>query len=154
MWLWHELDGVPPSDGQWAAPVGGVYWLMSVLLPKFFVFRYPAKLFVVASLAFCILAGRGIGSEHWLTRLNLKSIVVTFVTIVGIVFFLQQLTSAIERLPGNEQLMFGPFIAHESLVQVYFSLAHLLVLSGVIWLVCRMARSGGFFSQPESSSNQ
>ena len=74
MWLWHELDGVPMNGDHWAAPVGGVYWMMSVLLPKFFVFRYPAKLFVVASLAFCLLAGRGVGAGRWLERLNAKAV--------------------------------------------------------------------------------
>jgi len=141
MWLWHELDGAPIRDDQWAAPVGGVYWLMSVLLPKFFVFRYPAKLFVVASLAFCILAGRGIGPEHWLTRLNTKSIVVTFIAITGIGLFLIWGASAIKQLPSesvNAITMFGPFQTTEALAHVYFALAHLFVLSGLIWIACRM----------------
>lgn len=159
MWLWHELDGIQPSDDQWAAPVGGVYWLMSVLLPKFFVFRYPAKLFVVASLFFCVLAGRGIGPEHWLKRLNTKSIVVTFIAIAGIGVFLIWGSSAVKQLPGdslNAMTMFGPFQTNEAIAQVYFSLAHLFVLSGLIWIACRM-QTGGLTSSaplPASTSNR
>ena len=144
MWLWHELDGVPLSDDQWAAPVGGVYWLMSVLLPKFFVFRYPAKLFVVASLAFCLLAGRGVGTGRWLERLNTKSTVVTFVAIAAIGWFLISGAGTIEMFPGksiNATTMFGPFQTNAAIAQVYFSLAHLFVLSGLIWLTCRVGRA-------------
>ncbi len=39
--------------------VGGVYWLMT-LLPGFDCFRYPAKLFVIASLGISALAGLGV----------------------------------------------------------------------------------------------
>ena len=155
MWLWHELDGVPMNDEHWAAPVGGVYWLMSVLLPKFFGFRYPAKLFVVASLAFCLLAGRGIGRGRWLEQLNVKSIVVTFVAIGAISFFLIWGAGAIKQLPGNSinaMTMFGPFQTNESIAQVYFSLAHLFVLSGAVWLVCRMGLAGILALRPESSA--
>ena len=143
MWLWHELDGVPINKDHWAAPVGGVYWLMSVLLPKFFVFRYPAKLFVVASLAFCLLAGRGVGAERWLKRLNAKSIVITFIAIAGIGLFMIWGTAAIEHLQDRSvNAMFGPFQTNQALAQIYFSLAHLFVLSGVIWLLCRMQPTG------------
>ena len=155
MWIWHELDGVPPSDDQWAAPVGGIYWLMSVLLPKFFVFRYPAKLFVVASLAFCLLAGRGVGTGRWLERLNTKSIVVTFVAITAIGWFLVSGVETIKTLPGksvNTTTMFGPFQTNEAIALVYFSLAHLFVLSGVIWLVCRVGRAGFLIPRSRSST--
>ncbi|MBC7852904.1 MAG: hypothetical protein IAF94_05670, partial [Pirellulaceae bacterium] len=39
--------------------VGGVYWLMTTLLPTYVNFRYPAKLLVVSSLAFSQLAALG-----------------------------------------------------------------------------------------------
>ena len=144
MWLWHELDGVRMNGNHWAAPVGGVYWLMSVLLPKFFAFRYPAKLFVVASLAFCLLAGRGVGTGRWLERLNARSIVVTFVAIAAIGVFLVWGASAIKQMPSdsiNTYTMFGPFQTNEAIAQVYFSLAHLFILSGLIWLICRIGRA-------------
>lgn len=39
--------------------VGGLYWFMTVLLPGYVYFRYPAKLFVVAALGLSLLAARG-----------------------------------------------------------------------------------------------
>ena len=128
-------------DGQWAAPVGGAYWLMSVLLPKYFAFRYPAKLFVVASLTFCLLAGRALGPGNWLGRLNVKSTVVTFIALATIGCFLIWGIQAIKQLPGNStnaMTMFGPFQTNEAIAQVYYSLGHLFVLSSLIWLVCRL----------------
>ena len=141
MWLWHELDGVPVRDDQWAAPVGGMYWLMSVLLPKYFAFRYPAKLFVVASLAFCLLAGRAFGQGNWLGRLKVKSTVVTFIALASIGCFLIWGMPAIMQLPGNSinaMTMYGPFQTNEAIAQIYYSLGHLFVLSSLTWLVCRL----------------
>ena len=144
MWLWHELDGVPRGGDEWAAPVGGVYWLMSVLLPKFFAFRYPAKLFVVACLAVCLLAGRSVGRGHWLKRLNAKSVVTAFVALAAIGSFIKWGMPAINWLPGeskNAMTMFGPFQTSQSVAQVWFALAHLFVLNALIWLVCRWGTS-------------
>ena len=39
--------------------VGGLYWFMVTLLPKYFMFRYPAKLFMIASLMISVLAVLG-----------------------------------------------------------------------------------------------
>ena len=78
VWLYNELFPQPePSMGWTPQPtvgpqVGGVYWLMQMLLPKYFAFRYPAKLFVIASLALSILAGIS------LRRLRFRSCVVVF----------------------------------------------------------------------------
>ena len=44
--------------------VGGLYRLMVVLLPKYVLFRYPAKLFVIAALAMCVLAGFSVKRIH------------------------------------------------------------------------------------------
>ncbi len=65
VWLYREIaswlaSGNPSETNPWAAPVGGVYWWLSLLLPRYYSFRYPAKLFVVASLGFALLAGMGL----------------------------------------------------------------------------------------------
>ena len=56
---WLASGNLPEAD-SWAAPVGGVYWWLSLLFPRYYSFRYPAKLFVVASLGFALLAGMGL----------------------------------------------------------------------------------------------
>ena len=140
MWLFHELDGVPRHADQWAAPVGGVYWLMSVLLPKYFAFRYPAKLFVVVSLAFCLLSGRAVGRGHLLRRLEVKSAMTGVIAIAVIGLFYIWGITAIKQLPGdsvNAITMFGPFQTNQAISHVFFALTHLVVLSGLIWLACQ-----------------
>ena len=76
VWLFNELFP-PPAAVSATAPtpgpqVGGVYWLMQMLLPKYFAFRYPAKLFVIAGLALSILAGIS------LRRVRLKHFAILF----------------------------------------------------------------------------
>ena len=62
-WLVHEIQIVAGRDpaGPWlvGSPFGGLYWLMTVLLPGYVYFRYPAKLLVIAALALSMLAVRG-----------------------------------------------------------------------------------------------
>jgi len=62
-WLLEELlrlVGQSDPERPWLSPpVGGLYWLMTVLLPGFAFFRYPAKLLVPAALAISMLAARG-----------------------------------------------------------------------------------------------
>lgn len=52
--------GLEQIGGDWGqgAPLGGVYWLLVVAIPQYVLFRYPAKLFVIAALALAILAAR------------------------------------------------------------------------------------------------
>ncbi len=62
-WVVHQVQIAAGSDpaGPWrvGAPVGGLYWLMTVLLPGYIYFRYPAKLLVLAALALSMLAVHG-----------------------------------------------------------------------------------------------
>ncbi len=69
-WLLHELrcglGGAKPDDVWLGQPVGGLYWLMVVLLPQYAQFRFPAKLLVVAALGLSQLAA--VGCDRWLHR--------------------------------------------------------------------------------------
>jgi hypothetical protein len=61
--LWSPEFESPESrfDGsrELAGGVGGLYWLMVLLLPGFSEFRYPAKLLVLAACALSLLAATG-----------------------------------------------------------------------------------------------
>ncbi|MBN1912085.1 MAG: hypothetical protein JW818_20360, partial [Pirellulales bacterium] len=54
------LGADPLQPGAIGEPVGGLYWFMTVLLPGYIYFRYPAKLLGVAALALSVLAGWGL----------------------------------------------------------------------------------------------
>jgi hypothetical protein len=62
-WLIHEVrfaaGGDPAGPGLAGEPFGGLYWLMTLVLPGYACFRYPAKLLVVAALGLSVLAARG-----------------------------------------------------------------------------------------------
>ena len=58
VWALTEFGGFQ-FEG-WGAHVGSLYWAMSTLLPKYVMFRYPAKLFLIASLGLALLAGRSL----------------------------------------------------------------------------------------------
>ena len=48
------------DEGFLGRQVGGVFWLMTILLPEYVSFRYPAKLFLFASFGLVLFAGRGL----------------------------------------------------------------------------------------------
>jgi hypothetical protein len=57
-WLIGLIIGDSESVGV-GGEVGGLYWWLATLLPSYIQFRYPAKLFVLASLALSMLAAKG-----------------------------------------------------------------------------------------------
>ena len=60
-WFLGELRAVAGGDriSNVGGEVGGLYWLLTVVLPGYVYFRYPAKLLVLTSLAVSLLAARG-----------------------------------------------------------------------------------------------
>lgn len=58
-WLILEFRNATRLTGPaqpWGPQVGGLYWLLSWILPGFSQFRYPAKMWLPATLAFSLLA--------------------------------------------------------------------------------------------------
>lgn len=133
-WLIHELRGAfyggdagEPLIGN---PVGGLYWMMVVLLPGYVMFRFPAKLLVVTTLAISLLAARGwdrfVRDEpHKLARTAI--VVVTFSLALAAAFGFGQpawrnwLTNA--RADG----IFGPIDVTAATSGVLVALAHAAV---------------------------
>ena len=62
-WIVQEVRVATGADtsspGPVGAPVGGLYWLATALLPGYIYFRYPAKLLVIAALGLSLLAAVG-----------------------------------------------------------------------------------------------
>ncbi len=61
-WVLREVWATAGGDYQSlpvGPPVGGLYWLMTVLLPGYVYFRYPAKLLTVAAVALSMLTAMG-----------------------------------------------------------------------------------------------
>ena len=130
VWFLTELGWTPPA---WLGPqTGGIYWLMQILLPKYYAFRYPAKLFLLASLALALLAGIS------LRRIRFKPMLV--ITAVFAVLFCGTLFTLINNLIPEISIigdgwlmydpMFGPFDTAGAIWQAKISVAHALVVVG------------------------
>ncbi len=112
--------------------VGGPYWWMVMLLPNYVYFRYPAKLFVVASLGLSLLAARGwdqawpeagVRVRRWLLALALASLAGLVAVAAG--------WSVIERM-GRESSplqLLGPFDSAGARWDVTGALVQTAVLS-------------------------
>jgi len=126
------------SQSQIVGPqVGGLYWAMSLLLPKYYSFRYPAKLIVVAMLCLCVLAG--VNLRRW--RLDFSRTWMVFfalVSIVGIASLMLGLhNSFFDKVPDDG--LYGPFDDSGATRQLIFSFVHSLVVLGTALIVFCLA---------------
>lgn len=108
IWLINEVFDSPQAIGSLGPQVGGVYWAMNMLLPKYFAFRYPAKLFLIASLAISILAGvslRQVSLESWRRMTQ----IVFWMCVCGLSIWVSYFGREFFDIPTDPQ--FGPFDA-------------------------------------------
>jgi hypothetical protein len=149
-WLsWMVVIGLVGSFGSFAVgwlvrqafdskaigdEVGGLYWLLTVLLPGFAQFRYPAKLVTLAALGLSLLAALGwsqfaAGKTRGLLRL-LTAALLTSALGLAVVAAVAPFWD--RWLPGYSNDFFGPLqteLAYWSLVR---SLVHTFVLSALL----------------------
>ena len=148
-WLLQELAYVTAGDGPLQPsigdPVGGIYWMMVTFLPGYSLFRYPAKLFVVATLALCLLSGHGweqsIRNHHRVLRRGLLWLgrVTLIVLVLGMTTLLLFREWTVKPLQSDE--LFGPFHQHLSRVDFVGALLHGLVLCWIYRRVLKVADS-------------
>ena len=84
-WLVREtalLIGLHPDLGA-GDQVGGLYWLLTVVVPGYVYFRYPAKLMVIVALGLSMLAARG-WDRSWQAKGNRVWLGFTLLTLVSI----------------------------------------------------------------------
>ena len=108
------------EDRTFHQPVGGLYWLMVTFLPKYCLFRYPAKLMVVGCLALSVLAGvqlkpRNIKRLAWLSSATIA------IGILGLVILLLPQTVSWLKTCQTTTL-FGPFQFERSWYTILFGL--------------------------------
>jgi hypothetical protein len=128
------------------AEVGGLYWLMTVLLPYYIYFRYPAKLLVVASLAIAMLAVvgwdrvRSTGSTT-LWRGLWVILVMSGMAAAGLALTWPNLSRLLRELPAGP--LWGPFdvdgcwrdVAGALLHTSLMAIASLVIVWNCSWLV-------------------
>ena len=150
VWLGEELSlstiGQSRVNGALAEPnewtlgpqVGGLYWFMVIALPKYFWFRYPAKLFVIAGLAICILAGRTLSNKLPGRQFTGLGLGVMWLSMLGGAALLWW----IEEVPNYRDPVFGPLQLGRLQSSILFSLVHSVVVLLVgLPIVRRIAKS-------------
>ena len=131
-WLLTECGWQIPKTGErtFHEPVGGLYWLMVTVLPKYCLFRYPAKLMVVGCLALSVLAGIQLRPRN-LKRLSQLSLTVIAIGIIGVVVLLLPQTTAWLKTCQTTTI-FGPFQFERSWYTILFGLLSTIACCGLV----------------------
>lgn len=137
-WVANELrlalGGQAGQPWSVAPPFGGVYWAMTVLLPGYTAFRYPAKLFTVATLGLAMLAAAGwdralgpgrAGLRRWMVRLAVLSALGVVAAILAKPLWAGW-WAAVPESPW-----FGPFDAEGAFGDLVGALVHTAAVAGM-----------------------
>jgi len=131
--------------GELSPPLGGVYWLLS-LLPGYGQFRYPAKLLTVAALGLSILAAKGF--DDWLSgRRPLKRRSLAVLAGAGIVGCLawwamkSWFLAAAEAVPADP--VFGPLDAAGAWGDTLSAFVHLALAAAALLLILPWQTANG-----------
>ncbi len=143
VWLINEFAPKLLADQDLGAPVGGLYWLMVVLLPKYVAFRYPAKLVVLATLAISVLAGLALERTLRTRQTQGLSILAGLFMLlsVGILLFGEKLTSLGGSIPSD---LFGPFDASNCKTAIQYAAVTSMLVIFLCTTACQYrARTSG-----------
>jgi len=139
-WLLYQFRcgvlGAAPGDVTIGWPVGGLYWVLVVLLPGYAYFRYPAKLMVIAALGLSQLAAVGLDRLGSAEPVRLRRVLLGFV-ILSLLGYLATFAGATawsdwtRHVPSDS--LFGPFDAAGSLTGLRASFLHAVLLGALVW---------------------
>ena len=137
-WLLSEIcfdlgwDVQPPVG----AAFGGLYWLFTVLLPGYVLFRYPAKLWVITALGISQLSALGwdLSVRTVLSRLRWPLFAICIASGCGLVFILAapiEWGQLLKNTPSDR--LFGPFDVAGARAGVMRSLGHAFLLAAACY---------------------
>ena len=117
-------------------PVGGLYWLLVVVLPGYAYFRYPAKLLVIAALGLAQLAALALDRLREREPRILRRATLGFV-LCSVAAYLTSLAigPAWSEWTGHvpPDPVYGPFDAVGSLIGLRASFLHSVLLGAAVW---------------------
>ena len=148
-WLAQEVrqaaGGVPGDPSFSGAPLGGLYWLMTMLLPGYASFRYPAKLLAVAAIGLSVLAARGWdrtfenpanGFRRGLAWLGGLSVGLAVVAVAIRPYWAGWLAGV------KPDMLFGPLDTGGAANDLLGALLQTAVVCGLFWWLLRRAAAG------------
>ncbi len=113
-WFMREIFfvmGIPEALPWLGRPTGGVYWFLVTFVPVISGFRYPAKLFVIATLCISLLAARNLDrlelplARKVLARCLFATVVLAVVALpIGWPGWIE----GVPQNPGSSDAVFGP----------------------------------------------
>lgn len=133
VWLINECLPENYQINDWPQETGGLYWVLYQFLPLYSIFRYPAKLFLITSLCFCVLAGVGLKAEnriisfHWGFTFILISIALAISLATG------SWNDFLNQVPPDG--LFGPFDSKGCQQGLLRSLAASIAIISVLILI-------------------
>lgn len=144
VWICRAIGGILSGrqiDASFSDydPVGGVYWLLNVVLPYFSNFRYPAKLLTLAMLGFSCLAGFGWDRKSnsiFLGKTLIITDVVAFCCLILVTAIGKDLFSSIhmkDPLFGS----FQPLLAQKEVCNSLLQTTVVLLISTTIYFLAR-----------------
>jgi hypothetical protein len=150
-WIVHELyqatSAAAPHEVRIGQPVGGLYWLLVTLLPGYAMFRFPAKLFVLATLGLSLLAAWGLDDlrnspARRLSRMTLGLAMASLLGACATLGLGPVWQSWLRHAPADA--MFGPLDLCGSLADLRWAFLQTAVIGAVFWMVmCGRRWTGG-----------
>lgn len=145
-WLVEELllaTGNAVGEQIIGQPVGGLYWLMTVVLPGYVYFRYPAKLLAIAAVALSTLAARGWDDvfannkqfRHWLAYLCLFSLLAAIIALAIRPCWHDWLSTT------EPDVLFGPLDTRGAANDLLFSLLQTAAVCAIAWCLLQYAKN-------------
>lgn len=131
---WYTAEEMPVG-----APFGGLYWLLTVLLPGYASFRYPGKWWIVGALGLALLAARGLDllASH---RLPWLAWTVRLAAILGVggvaLYFAAGWLAGLLPQTALDPL-FGPLEAAAGLETAAGGLVQASIVLAVVWVILR-----------------
>ncbi|HTM53794.1 MAG TPA: hypothetical protein VL175_07170, partial [Pirellulales bacterium] len=125
--------------------VGGLYWFLATFLPGYIQFRYPAKLFVCATLGFAILAAHG-WDRAWkecpkpLVKVLWGISAVSLLCLIGVIFCRGIGESYVPRHEASR--LVGPFDGGGAWRDAVTALLHTSVVAACTAMFLRWAARG------------
>ncbi|MCA9197747.1 MAG: YfhO family protein [Planctomycetales bacterium] len=138
-WIANELNLWQGIEAGWWEPVGGIYWIMSCLVPGWQQFRYPGKMMVVVTLVLCLAAGKACGRTTSDATGLPKRLLGSFAGVSGIgvvaVWANQSRIVALLQSTAGDSL-FGPLDAKGSVDRMLMAMVHAFIASSLaMWLM-------------------
>ena len=153
-WLYNEfrfaMMGANYEPADMHSGFGGLYWFLTVTVPGYTGFRYPAKWWTIATLCLSLLAGRAwplwlrVGKRSGYNGTAAWTLCRCYL-LWSAIFVLPSLIAAscliwFGHVPAAA--VFGPFDADGAGVGLMQSLGHVIIVGAICWWLLQWSRHG------------